>query len=57
MVNISKDLILRIIFTLKQLDVRGWDSMDSLVGVVNLLESIIKQTEKQKTDEENETEG
>jgi hypothetical protein len=49
-------LIQRIIFTLKQLDVRGYDSMDKLVGVVSLLEKIVEQAEKQKEEQKEEQE-
>lgn len=52
--NISKDLLARIIYTLKQIDVRGYDSMDKLVGTVTLLERIAESAEQK---EQTETEG
>lgn len=54
-ITLSDQLITRIIFTLKQLDVNGYDSMDKLVGVVSLLEKIMEkaaQQEKEETAEE-----
>lgn len=45
-ITLSKDLITRIIITLKQIDVRGYDSMDKLVGIVNLFEQINAQAEQ-----------
>lgn len=53
-ITLSDQLITRIIITLKQLDVRGYDSMDKLVGVVSLLEKIMEQAAKQQ---EETTEG
>ena len=42
-ITLSEDLILQITSTLKQVDVRGYDSMDRLVGTVTLLENIVAQ--------------
>ena len=53
-ITLSDQLITRIIFTLKQLDVNGYDSMDKLVGVVSLLEKIMEQA-SQKQQEEDKT--
>ena len=58
-ITLSVQLITRIIFTLKQLDVRSYDSMDKLVGVVSLLEKIVEQAEKEQEENQQEqpTEG
>ena len=40
MLTIDKELLERIIQTLKKLDVRGFDSMDMLVGCVSALMSV-----------------
>ena len=57
-ITLSDQLITRIIFTLKQLDVNGYDSMDKLVGVVSLLEKILEQaSQQQQEEEETATEG
>lgn len=42
-ITLSEDLILQITATLKQVDARGYDSMDRLVGTVTLLENIVSQ--------------
>ena len=42
-ITLSEELIQRVIFTLKQIDVRGYDSMDKVVGLVNLFENIVGQ--------------
>lgn len=42
-ITLSEELILQIAATLKQVDVRGYDSMDRLVGTVTLLENIVSQ--------------
>ncbi len=42
-ITLSEDLINNVTFTLKQLDVRGYESMDRVVGLVNLFESIMAQ--------------
>lgn len=39
--NVPRDLIVRVISTLKEMDVRGFDSMNRLVGLVMLFESIL----------------
>ena len=41
MYELSKDMIFSIIKTLKEMDVRGYDSMNRLVGLVMLFESIL----------------
>ena len=40
MYTISRELIESVILTLKSIDVRGYDSMDRLVGLVMLFERI-----------------
>lgn len=50
-ITLSDQLITRIIFTLKQLDVNGYDSMDKLVGVVSLLEKIMEKAAQQEKEE------
>ena len=47
----DRKLMEAVIRSLKTLDVRGWDSYDTLVGVVNLLEQAMRGPEK-KPDEE-----
>jgi len=42
-ITLSENLILQITATLKQVDVRGYESMDRLVGTVTLLENIVSQ--------------
>lgn len=42
-VAVNKALIARIIGTLKSLDVRGFESMDSLVGTVIVLENLMNE--------------
>ena len=38
--EISNDVIIKVIETLKQLDVRGFDSMNRVVGLVGFFESL-----------------
>ena len=45
-ITLNKDLILQVIKTLKGIDVRGYESMDKLVGLVMLFENIIQQAEE-----------
>jgi hypothetical protein len=42
MLIIEENMLDKVIATLKQLDVRGFDSMDKLVGVVLVLENVKK---------------
>lgn len=39
--EVKDEVIQRIIFTLKEIDVRGFDSMNRLVGLVMLFEDIL----------------
>lgn len=39
--NISDEMIYKIINTLKEIDVRGFDSMNRLVGLVMFFENIL----------------
>lgn len=50
MINMNEQLILRIIQTLKEIDVRGFESMDRLVGLVKLFNDILQAIEKAKAD-------
>ena len=43
-------MIQRVIETLKSLDVRGFDSMDRLVGLVMLFEKMLKQLDEQSVE-------
>ena len=44
--ELNDETIQQIIFTLKGLDVRGFDSMDSLVGLVMLFDKLLKSPPK-----------
>ena len=57
-ITLNKDLILQVIKTLKGIDVRGYDSMDKLVGLVMLFENILKQADEmaKKKQEESKNE-
>lgn len=50
MINMNEQLILRIIQTLKEIDVRGFESMDRLVGLVKLFNDMLQAIEKAKAD-------
>lgn len=41
--KISNDLIIGVLKTLKELDVRGFDSMNRLVGLVMVFEGILNE--------------
>ena len=41
--ELDKETIQRVILTLKQIDVRGFDSMNRLVGLVMLFEDILNR--------------
>lgn len=45
--------LLRVVSTLKTLDVRGWDSMDRLVGCVMALERMISEIQNTNSEDEN----
>ena len=45
-ITLKREVIVRIINTLKQIDARGYESMDRLVGLVMLLESVIRQADE-----------
>ena len=47
-VTLSKGEIVTLINTLKQLDVRGFESMDMLVGMVAFLNEAIGRTQENK---------
>lgn len=56
--TINRDLIFSVIKTLKEMDVRGYDSMNRLVGLVMLFENILNTPPEEKgksdgTDKEN----
>lgn len=40
--EINDELLWKVVNTLKMLDVRGFDSMNMLVGLVNVFESILE---------------
>lgn len=50
----GKDLMANIIGSLKTLDVRGWDSMNTLVGCVVLLEQAMDAPPPEKKTETEE---
>ena len=52
MVMIDKELLGRIILTLKKLDVRGFESMDMLVGCVSALTSVYSAPSTEENKEE-----
>lgn len=43
----------RVIATLKTLDVRGWESMDRLVGCVMALERMVSEMQNSNSEDEN----
>ena len=49
--TISTDLILSVIKTLKEIDVRGYDSMNRLVGLVILFEQILNTPAEPQTED------
>lgn len=50
--GISEAMLLSVIETLKGIDVRGFDSMNRLVGLVMFFENILKQPPVEETKEE-----
>lgn len=50
MYELNRETIFSIIKTLKEMDVRGYDSMNRLVGLVMLFESILNAPEKGQDD-------
>lgn len=55
--KISDELIANVINSLKQIDVRGFDSMNILVGLVLLFDGILKspaEEQEEKKEEEEE---
>lgn len=51
MYNITVDNVRAIIQTLKELDVRGFDSMNRVVGLVAFFENILSNPPEEKKDE------
>lgn len=51
MYNLNQNMILSIIQTLKEMDVRGFDSMNRLVGLVALFENILNNPVEDKSEE------
>lgn len=51
MYNLNQNMILSIIQTLKEMDVRGFDSMNRLVGLVALFENILNNPVEEKKEE------
>ena len=59
-ITLSKEIIDSIVFTLKGIDVRGYDSMSKLVGTVTLLENLLaraNQLAQQEAEEAEEKNG
>jgi len=50
---IDETVIMRVIATLKEIDVRGFDSMNRLVGLVMLFDSVL-QSMREQTEAEQE---
>lgn len=46
--TINRDLILSVIKTLKEMDVRGYDSYNRIVGLVMLFENILNTPPEEK---------
>lgn len=55
-ITLSKELIVRIINTLKKMDVRGYESMDMLVGLVNLFENVIERADEMAKQQDDKSE-
>ncbi len=51
----DENMIMRVIATLKEIDVRGFDSMNRLVGLVMLFENVLQNMSEQAAQEEQET--
>ena len=51
MYEISRETIFSIIHTLKEMDVRGYDSMNRLVGLVMLFENVLNAPPVEKKEE------
>ena len=52
---IDETMIMRVIATLKEIDVRGFDSMNRLVGLVMLFENVLQNMSEKAAQEEQET--
>lgn len=55
-ITLQKELIVRIINTLKKMDVRGYESMDMLVGLVNLFENVIEKADEMAKQQDDKSE-
>lgn len=55
-ITLQKELIVRIINTLKKMDVRGYKSMDMLVGLVNLFENVIERADEMAKQQDDKSE-
>lgn len=54
---IDETMIMRVIATLKEIDVRGFDSMNRLVGLVMLFENVLQSMNEQaEAEQENPAE-
>jgi len=51
-ITLNADLIKTVISTLKQMDVRGYESMDRLVGLVMLFEQVLAKAEEEAKKQE-----
>ena len=52
--GIPAEMLQNVILTLKNIDVRGYDSMDRLVGLVMFFENILRQPPVETTEEGSE---
>ena len=52
---LDENMITRVIATLKEIDVRGFDSMNRLVGLVMLFENVLQNMSEQAAQEKQET--
>lgn len=52
--EIANEAIYSVIKTLKELDVRGYDSMNRLVGLVLMFESLLQEPVKENGEEKGE---
>ena len=52
---LNENMITRVIATLKEIDVRGFDSMNRLVGLVMLFENVLQNMSEQAAQEGQET--
>lgn len=46
----AKSVLTRVVFTLEQINVRGRENMDHLLGAILAIESVINEAEKEEVD-------